>query len=299
MLEIVFSESEKGSMKRAKVYDEKKMQSGVPAYIGEKPSKAELKELFKGKAIGGNTQEVAYIGFSLDMGDISGEVDGAERQNMFRKLWGRHDIDSNDQEQFFTNQREDLEKLLLAATEGTPIRIWKSNAPYSICGFYYVCNLLRNIDCEVNVVSLPEYVLNSKNEIVTYSNWGEVKSGQLYTFLPLEKRLSQMEKQLLSSRWRELVEENATLRAVVNGKLISVSETFYDHMIIKNMPDEAFLMARLIGGIVGKYQWGVSDSWYALRIDKMIAEGQLVVVENKDESHPYGKILKQVTLSEC
>lgn len=298
MLEIVFSDSEKGSMKWAKIYDEEKMLSGVCAYSGEKPSEAELKELHKGKAIGGNSQDVVYIGFSLDMGDISGEVDGVERQKMFRELWGRHQIDANEQKQFFKNQRENLEKLLSEVREGTPVRIWKSNAPYSICGFYYICNMLRNIDCEINVISLPEYNQISENEMVTYSHWGEVRPGQLYTFLSLEKTLSQIEKRMFADHWGELVTENAPLRAVVNGKLISVPETFYDHVIVENIPNEAFLMARLIGGIIGKYQWGVSDSWYALRIDKMIEENKLVVVENKDESHFYSKILKKVTVCE-
>ena len=295
MLEIVFSESAKGSMKLAKIYDEEKMQSGICAYSGEKPSKAELKELHKGKAIGGNSQDVVYVGFSLDMGDISGEVDGVERQKMFRELWGQYQIDANEQEQFFKNQREDLEKLLSAVREGTPVRIWKSNAPYSICGFYYICNMLRNMDCEISVVSLPEYKIISEDKIATYRSWGEIRPGQLYTFLPLEKPLSQNEKSLFANYWRELVTENAPLRAVVNGKLISVPETFYDHMIIKNIPNDAFHMARLIGGIISKYHWDVGSSWYALRIDKMIEEQKLVVIEKKDQSHPYEKTLKKAT----
>ncbi len=295
MLEIVFSESAKGSMKLAKIYDEEKMQSGICAYSGEKPSKAELKELHKGKAIGGNSQDVVYVGFSLDMGDISGEVDGVERQNMFRELWGQYHIDANEQEQFFKNQREDLEKLLSAVREGTPVRIWKSNAPYSICGFYYICNMLKNMDCEISVVSLPEYKIISEDEIVTYSSWGEIRPGQLYTFLPLEKPLSRNEKHLFANRWCELVAENAPLRAVVNGKLISAPETFYDHIIIEKIPDDTFLIARLIADIMGKYQLGVSDRWYALRIDKMIESEKLIVIENRDQSHSYERFLKKVS----
>ena len=38
----------------------------------------------------------------------------------------------------------------------------------------------------------------------------------------------------------------------------------------------------------------ISDSWYALRIEKMIEENKLIVVENKDSSHPYGKVLRKV-----
>ncbi len=294
MLEVVFSDSTKGSMKIAKNYDEKSMLGGAIGYIGKKLSKAELKKHFEGQAVGGDSQDVVYIGFALDIGDISGEFDGIERQNVFEKVWGRFNFDDNEQEQFFHNQRKDMEKLLSAAINGTPIRIWKSNTPYSTCGFYFICNVLRNIDCKINVVSLPEYRQGPENEIVIYRDWGQIQSGKLYQFLTLEKQLSQSEKRMFSNRWCDLVRENAPLRAIVNGKLISVPEDYYDYIITKNIPEDDFPMARLIGEIMGNYDLGVSDSWYALRIDKMIEEKKLIIVENKDISHPYGKILKKV-----
>ena len=43
-------------------------------------------------------------------------------------------------------------------------------------------------------------------------------------------------------------------------------------------------MARFIGKLLGEYSLGISDSWYALRIDKMIEENILIVIENKDPS---------------
>ena len=53
MLEVVFSDSEKGSMKLAKNYNEKNMMCGAVSYgyIGEKPTKAELKKHFEVKQL--------------------------------------------------------------------------------------------------------------------------------------------------------------------------------------------------------------------------------------------------------
>ncbi|NLN66243.1 MAG: DUF1835 domain-containing protein [Clostridiaceae bacterium] len=170
MLEVVFSDSEKGSMKVTKNYNAKTMLGGATGYIGKEPTKAELEKHFEGQAVGGNSQDVVNIGFSLDIGDISGEIDGNERQNVFRKLWGRFEIDNKEQECFFQNQHEDMEKLLFAAKDGIPIRIWKSNAPYSTCGFHFVCNLLRNINGNISVVSLPKYIPVSENDIVECSH---------------------------------------------------------------------------------------------------------------------------------
>lgn len=294
MIEVVFSDSEKGSMKVAKNYNEKNMIRGAVSYIGKKPTKTELEKHFEGQAVGGSSKDVVYIGFSLDVGDISDSIDGNKRQDVFHKLWGRFDIDNREQEQFFLNQRKDMEYLLSAAKDGIPIRIWKSNAPYSTCGFYFVCNILRNIDCNISVVSLPKYNLVSENEIVTYSHWGEVDAGKFYQFLPLEKQLSQIEKHIIGDYWHELVEDNAPLRAIINRKLISVPENFYDFIITKNLPDNDFIMARFIGKLLGEYSLGISDSWYALRIDKMIEDNKLIVVENRDPSHPYGKVLRKI-----
>lgn len=294
MLEVVFSESAKGSMKVAKNYNEKDMLCGAIGYIGKKPTKAELKKQFEGQAVGGNSQDVVYIGFFLDIGDISGDIDGVERQNVFRKVWGRYDIDHMNQMQFFQSQRKDMEKLLSAAKDGMSIRIWKSDAPYSTCGFYFVCNLLKNIDCNISIVSLPKYWPIDENTIVEYSNWGEVDAGKFYEFLPLEKPLTQIEKRILSDYWHDLMKENAPLRTIINGKLTSVSEDFYDFIIIKNLPDHDFNMAQFIGKLLGEYSLGISDSWYAWRIDKMIEENKLKIVEMKDSSHPYGKVLRKI-----
>ena len=85
MLEVVFSDSEKGSMRVAKNYNEKNMLGGAVGYIGKKPTKAELEKHFKAQAVGGSSQDVVNIGFSLDIGDISGAIDGNERQKFFKK----------------------------------------------------------------------------------------------------------------------------------------------------------------------------------------------------------------------
>lgn len=293
MLEVVFSDSEKGSMKAAKNYDMNNMLSGTVGYIGKKPKKAELQKLFEGKAIGGSSSEVVNIGFNLDIGDISGEIDGKERKDVFRKLWGIYSFDDSKTEDFFERQRQDLIKLKNAASNGKTIRIWKSNAPYSTCGFYYVCYILKDIDCDIRVVELPEYKIISEKETVYYSSWGEVSAGKFYEFLPLERKLSLLDKKVISDLWRTLIQENSPLRTNLNGRLISVPENFYDSIITNNIPESEFIMARFIGKLIGDHRIGVGDSWYALRIEKMIKDKLIILVEDKDKSHPYAKVLRR------
>lgn len=38
----------------------------------------------------------------------------------------------------------------------------------------------------------------------------------------------------------------------------------------------------------------IGDVWYALLIDKMIEDNKLIVVDNKEPSHPYEKVLRKI-----
>lgn len=295
MLEVVFSDSAKASMKLAKGYDRKNMLGGAFGYIGGKPAKAELEKLFEGEAIGGSSQDVVGIGFNLDIGDISNAIDGDSRPREFVRLFGSAAFKDAEAEQYFRTQSQDYEKLLAGAKRGEPIRAWKSSAPFSACAFAFLSDALLNVECKISVITLPEYCEIPEHAIRSYVDWMEIPPGQFYKFLHLEREVSPAEKRAQSRLWNDLKTENAPLRALVNGKLISVPEDFYDHLIIRNLPDGDFHMARLIGDILGKYPLGVGDGWYALRIKKMIAERRLEIVQEKDASHPYGKILRKAT----
>ena len=48
------------------------------------------------------------------------------------------------------------------------------------------------------------------------------------------------------------------LRAILNGKLTSYQRNFYDFIIINNLPDNDFIMARFIGKLLGEYRLSVS-----------------------------------------
>ncbi|MDQ7096481.1 DUF3658 domain-containing protein [Desulfosporosinus sp. PR] len=293
MLEVVFNDSAKGAMKAAKNYNKENMMGSVMGYIGKKPSKKESEKRFEGEAIGGSSQDVVCIGFSLDIGDIVNEIDSKERKSEFIRVYGSVNFEESEIEQFFKSQREDFEKLLVTAKSGETIRVWRSNAPFSACAFAFLCDTLRNIDCKISMIFMPEYWKTSEDTIQSCTDWAELTPSQFYRFLPLEREVSNVEKRLQSRLWNDLKQENAPLRAIVNGKLISVPEDFYDHLIIKNIPDREFVMAQLMGTILGRYSLGVGDGWYALRIQKMIAENKLVIVGDKDKTHPYGKILRK------
>ncbi len=300
MIEVVFSDSTKGSIKVAKNYKKEKMISGAAiGYIGgTPPSIKELEERFEGEALGGNSNEVIGVSLTLDIGDISKGVTSDERKKILFKML-KNPLNNGEEEDNLLAMKweeklNDLQKLINLAQNGEHIRIWYSDAPYSICGFYFINSILESYNCSISAIKLPKYEIKKKDSVVSYSSWDEINAGKFYKFLSLETEISKTEQRFLASRWRELQRENALIRAVVNGKLTSVNEDFYDYFIRINLPDTEFVVARLIGKVLSTYQFGIGDWWIEQRIRYMISKGELEIV--LDNEFDYHKVLKKSSL---
>lgn len=97
-------------------------------------------------------------------------------------------------------------------------------------------------------------------------------------------------------KWVQLQNENAPLRVMLNGKLQSVSEDIYDSFILREIEEqpEQFRMALVIGKVLGKYQLGISDVWISKRIDNMIENGILEIIQDSPKGEAnYRRILRK------
>lgn len=168
------------------------------------------------------------------------------------------------------------------------IRVWYSDAPYSRCGFYSLCQMLQNYKNEIHIVKLPEHVVR-KTSIITYRNWGEVSAEEFAGFLSQEKVLSKEEVRMYAQLWIELAEDNSPLRAVINGRVTGVPEVFYDFLIWKRLSYKPIKEARLIGDILGYFQIGMGDWWFARRIEYFIQQGKIKVME--DSENKYARVI--------
>lgn len=287
MIEVLFGESEAGAMKAAKntvIYGKTDGPTSVWIAGKKKPPKRQ-----PAGWVPGNAQEVVCLGFLLDIGDIREPADSEYRRNLLHSLYaqdqweysGGEDAELREMAGVYVKEMERLERFL---KEGEEIRIWYSDAPYSRCGFYHLCTLLEKYENDISVVKLPEYGVRT-DSITIYSNWGEVAAEEFAAFLPQEKKLSKQELHMNVIRWKNLVEDNSPLRAVVNGKVVGVPENFYDFLIWSAFPKEPIKEARLIGNILGHYQMGIGDWWYAGRIEHFIRIGRIKVVENSKSKY--------------
>lgn len=265
MIEVLFGDSESGAMKYA---------------------------IKSGKML---SRDVVCLPFMADCGDISKPLTGKYRQRLIAKLlyqeqWGADLEMKLELKKAAKIYSARLELLLTFAYHHEPIRIWYSSMPYSMCGLLWLCSEMEKYSNEVYVVELPR-VVESRGNAVSYRSWGEVVPENLADFLPLQRKLSLAEIRKNAFDWKRLQSENAPLRAVINGTVISVPANFYDFLIRKYLTNEPIREAVLIGRILGENPLGIGDWWYAQRIDRLIKAGKIEIVFDSDKK--YEQVLKR------
>lgn len=305
MTEILFTESAAGSMQVAKSIKNTAGSSTAVIFMtddGREPTPEELdeaearvererrKRAENAVLMEGSPRDVAWFPLNLSIGDISDPFSDA-RADFLQALLPCTDPSMTDVgKTMLSSARRSLEKVL--NTDG-PIRIWTSQNPDELCGFCHILTLLPQ-NADIRVIKLPEYEV-SGNTITTHTSWGEVLPERFGAYLPLEKPLSYIERRHYTNIWRQLQLENGPLRAVVNGRLTTVGEDFYDHFILHELakqPDE-FHEARLIGEILGRHQLGISDSLIARRIEHFISRGILAPATEPEDGVLYRRWLRK------
>lgn len=305
MTEILFTESAAGSMQLEKSL-KNTIGSSTAVFLmtddGREPTPDEIaeaeaqveherrKRAENAVPMEGSPRDVAWFPLNLSTGDISDPFSDS-RADFLQSLVPCTDPNMADVGRtMLSSARQSLEKVLSA--DG-PIRIWTSLNPDELCGFCHLLTFLPQ-SADIRVIRLPEYEVCG-DTLTTHTGWGEVLPERFGAYLPLEKPLSDIERRHYTALWRTLQRENGPLRAVVNGRLTTVGEDFYDTFILRELaiqPQE-FHEARLIGEILGKYQLGISDSLVALRIEHFISRGILTPVTEATDGLLYHRRLRK------
>lgn len=315
MLDIVFGDSACESLKYAQHFGQGKYHGTCTVLLGnEEASEEEItqarrrieeesrREWENAQLMGGNSENVYGFGLGLSVGDISEDTPGSARRGVLRRLFHSglplpeimKDID-----RILEQAVKDLKEILDRSANGEPVRLWYSDQPDEACGFCWITaqlNSLKDRCGPISMVKLPPCEQRDDGTVVTRNGWGEVSPGEWHKFLPLEQPMPLVFRRSVTARWRSLQEENAPLRAVLNGRLVSVPEDLYDSFIrreLAKVPDE-FHEAQVIGNVLGRFQLGISDGLVANRIDVMVKNGELEIVAPAPEDTPtYRRVLRK------
>ena len=316
MVEAVFSESACGSLKYAQFFGRGEYGGGLLGIILEpsdgEPSEEEIARLQRraeeehrrkweqARPMGGRAQDVYGFSLGLSLGDISEKIPGPIRRQVLCAYCGFSPSVPGIGEQldrWIDGGAETLRAVLERSAAGEPVRLWYSDQPDELCGFYWLLARLDGLEqCgPVSAVRLPRWDQRD-NSVVTYIAWGEVSPGEWSRFLPLEQPISPILRRACANRWRELQEENAPLRTVLNGTLAGVPEDFYDSFIRRTLArmEREFNESRLIGEVIGRCQLGIGDGLIHRRIQAMVDAGELEALTQAAEGDPvYRRMLRK------
>lgn len=317
VLEVVFGDSACGSLKMAQSYGEGEYNSGCVSVIithddGSEPTAEEIKaerrkaeekerlEWENGTPMGGNPGNVIGFALGLSIGDISEAMPGQKRREAMQTLFSTFQNPIIDEwiSQVIEDVPFKLDTVLTRVSAGEKLRIWYSDKPEDLCGFYWLMEKLNAIDKPgvVSAIKLPPFERRADGSYESKCGWGEVSPGEWYRYLPLEEPISKEKMSFCSSHWKKLCHENASLRAALNGQLMSVPANFYDGFIRHEIDRETgeFQEANIVGIVIGKYQLGISDGLIAGRIEEMVKQGELEAVTQPTADAPnYWRILKK------
>lgn len=230
----------------------------------------------------GSPAEVMPLWMALDVGDLS-RPDG--RQAAYRDLYSYLPEVPDEMERMNYTA---LERLDRAKATGEPVRLWLCPSdPAEMCSLLFVCDRFADVAPKLSVVRVPERIADEKaGTVTTYHSTGEIPPETLIKMLACEQPIGDAERQAYALEWRQLVHENAPLRAIVNGRLMSVAEDFYDFALRANLPEGTFTAAWPIGRTLSQMP-GVGDAWLYRRLIVMVRAGELIEVAPSSDDHPY------------
>ena len=262
MTEIVFDSCAAGDLKAAKAYSNFGLLSG---------------------------SNIVCINLMLDIGRLNEGIISRYRKELPDRMisCGVYDFDKEMPSVLIGEKSvQNIEILLKNISDEKDIRIWYSESPHSTCGMYFVCSLLCDHDVNVYVLKCPDtFTFRSTTQFI--HGWGMLQyydiQNHFEELVKREEKLSQERIELYAMHWEKLVEENASLRAVISGVPTSVGEDFYDYLILRELDGKPVEQNELVFRVMSETHFGVYGFWYKYRIRELIKNGLIEVVEDSDE----------------
>ncbi len=88
------------------------------------------------------------------------------------------------------------------------------------------------------MVKLPAWEYGKENTMTSKIAWSGVSPGEWGNYITLQERAEPVFLSACAMKWSQLQNENAPLRAMLNGKLQSVSEDIYDSFILREIAEQ-------------------------------------------------------------
>lgn len=289
MIEISFTESAGGGLKMAHALLHNQQSSSQTTLPTEIPPSFQA-------YVGEN---VFCFSLMLTVGKISEELFFSQRQDILQQLYHDlpKDLPSGTQmaKDCIEQTKQQMTMLKKRLQEKETIRIWYSQTPDDICGFYWFCHLLQQwqFSNTVYLLKLPDWEYHDGDHVNVNHLWSEVAPEAFFSYLPLQQVAPPSLIQYYAQCWHTLQEENGSLRAIINNNLLTVPLTFYDFLIIKTFAKfhKPVVEAFVIGKLLSKEAVGIHDTFLHARIQFLLQKKLLKCIEKAEDKPYYDKLL--------
>lgn len=245
----------------------------------------------------GSPQDILSFPLSLGMGPIDEDGIGPLRENALEQLLCIFPEGRQTAAALVTSARRHLDTLLARAPK-EPVRFWVDRTPDAACGLCWVLEQLRPLGWErldLRVVDLSRLASDKEGPFGGRCA-GEIKPHAWGKLARQARPLPARRAEALAQHWHRLRQEDAPLRALLNGLLVSAAVDLYDPYLRAELEelDDTFREAELIGRTLGRFPLGFGDAWLALRVEQWIADGKLEAVTKPDAHLPlYHRTLRK------
>ena len=231
--------------------------------------------------------DIITLLFHFEYGSLRGDI--YKTQANYEKIMSKAFFNNISEEELNSNCEKALQKIQASLAkidkklkDGEDIRLWISNSASDICGLYWLCDYVKNFNCKIYTVICPGIEpSDDKNKLVQKSKWAAFKNlSYMASFAKNSKELSILEINLYSELWQKLVKEDAPLRVLVDDKVVSTSEDFFDKTILSYVGNETKYQAEIICDFL-KDWYCVDYCFVAERLSLFIKQGTIEVVEEK------------------
>ncbi len=212
-----------------------------------------------------------YLPLLLDCGQAYADMSASEHMSLLETLTRPFEEDEDYLQERLNQYKQAHQDVLHACQQGKAMRLWISHSAETQCGLRYLCSLAGS-QTEMHVVMLED------SEGAQYARWQEVLPMQIQKFVANDRILTTQEIETYADEWQQFVEENSKLRAMVDGKVTDVEETYYDakllQMLLEGPKDITTLWASLPETLDLAF---IND-----RMDQLVEQGKVRIMEEND-----------------
>lgn len=162
------------------------------------------------------------------------------------------------------------------------IRLWIGNIANDRCCLYWLCDYMSNYSNNIFVVICPEFEPDEKNgELHEMQSWASCNNADLFcAFSSKAHLLCSEEKALFITLWKTAVSENMPLRVLINNKIVSTTEDFFDRAILSFIDEKPKAQSEIMGKVLSKLKI-YNVNFIVQRIEVLLKKGCVCIFENK------------------